>query len=98
MDCPYCKSKETVWRGYRYNRATKKRLRLCKKCGRKFTPDDRFLRMRFRKDHILKAIKLYDQGLSSSDVVRTLKKEFGIKVSRWTIICWGRKYQDLIKK
>jgi len=98
MTCPYCRSKQTVWRGYRYNRATKKRLKLCRRCGRKFTPNDKFLRMRFRKEHILKAVKLYDQGLSSADVVRRLKKDFDIKVSRWTIICWSRKYIDEIKR
>ena len=34
--CPYCGSEETVMKGLRYNKAGAVRLRLCKKCNKRF--------------------------------------------------------------
>lgn len=92
MECPYCGSKDIVYRGYRYNQRTKKRLRLCKSCGRKFTLRDDFWRMRFSKEDIVKAVSLYKQGFSLAEVKKHLEKYEGIRVSRWTILCWYKKY------
>jgi transposase-like protein len=94
IKCPHCNSSETVWRGFRYNEKTKKRLRLCKACGKKFTPDPVFWRMRFSPDEIREAVGLYRKGFSSSEVQRNLARK-GIRVSRWTIILWSRKYANL---
>ncbi|MBU0898906.1 MAG: hypothetical protein KKB03_02960 [Nanoarchaeota archaeon] len=90
--CPYCSSTRTVWRGYRYNEATKRHLRLCKKCNRKYTPNDNFLRMRFKKDTIMKGVNLYGKGLSLSEVQHEMKHRYDVKVSRWTILKWFKKY------
>ena len=92
--CPHCDSSDVVWRGYRYNEYTKKRLCLCNKCGRKFTPDDGFFRMRFSPETIKQAVNLYNSGFSSSEVQRRLKAK-GIKVSRWTIITWSNRYKKI---
>jgi len=89
--CPYCKSKRIVFRGYRYNEKTDKHLRLCRNCDRKFTQRDKFFRMRFSKEEIQKAVSLYKKGYSSAEVVKNLKRQ-RIKVSRWTVITWYRKY------
>ena len=89
--CPYCRSKKIVWRGYRYNKKSEKRLKLCKKCGRKFTPDDGFLRMRFHPKDITRAVSLYKKGMSSAEVRLHMQRQ-GIMVSRWTILCWVRRY------
>ncbi len=91
MKCPYCGSQETVWRGWRYNMKGKTRLRLCNGCGRKFTPGS-FKRMRYPEQTILKAVSLYKREKSSSKVQRRLKAD-GVKVSRWTIIKWTRKFR-----
>jgi len=90
--CPYCGSSRIVFRGYRYNEHSRKRLRLCKACGRKFTPKDSFWRMRFGAEDILEAVSLYNRGFSSSEVQKALIARRGIHVSRWTIIKWSRKY------
>jgi transposase-like protein len=89
--CPKCGSTKVVWRGFRYNEKSKKRMRLCKSCGRKFTPDPMYFRMRFAPEEIMDAVGLYKKGFSSTEVQRNLKRK-GIKVSRWTIILWSRKY------
>ncbi len=94
--CPFCGSTDTVWRGYRQNLSSKKRMRLCKSCGRKFTPDNGFLRMRHRPEDIMYAVKLYRSGNSTSEVVKKLGKK-GVNISRWTVILWYRKFRDRVK-
>ena len=89
--CPYCHSTRTVWRGYRYNEKSKKRMRLCNACKRKFTPRDRFWRMRFSGEEILKAVALRRKGFSSAEAKKHLERR-GIRVSRWTILKWAKKY------
>jgi len=91
-ECSFCGSRNTVWRGYRYNVSGKKRMMLCKSCGKKFTPDNGFLRMRFKPEVIKKAVVLRKKGYSSAEVKEHLQRYEGIKVSRWTIIKWERKY------
>ncbi|MHA2063374.1 MAG: hypothetical protein ACXABY_03215 [Candidatus Thorarchaeota archaeon] len=89
--CPYCSSSRVVFRGYRYNEKSEKRLRLCKACKRKFTPRDRFWRMRFGAEEIAEALSLRKRGFSSSEAQKHLARK-GIKVSRWTILKWAKKY------
>ncbi|MFH1445323.1 MAG: hypothetical protein ABIF08_02465 [Nanoarchaeota archaeon] len=48
--------------------------------------------MRFKKDTIMKAVALYSKGLSLSEVQQEMKHRHGIKVSRWTILKWFKKY------
>jgi len=67
-------------------------MKLCKKCGHKFTPNDGYLRMRFKPNVIKKAMSLRKKGYSSAEVKENLQRYEGIKVSRWTIIKWEHKY------
>ncbi|MBI4182205.1 MAG: hypothetical protein HY520_04535 [Candidatus Aenigmarchaeota archaeon] len=91
MHCPSCGEARLVYRGYRYNRLGRKRLRLCTACRRKITPDDGFLRMRFSPEDIRSAVLLRRKGLSLGEVQKRLAGQ-GITVSRWTILKWFRKY------
>jgi transposase-like protein len=90
--CPHCGGSEAVLRGFRHNKNVRKQLMLCRGCGRKFTPDDGYLRMRFPPEVIKEAVSLYGKGFSSSDVSKRMARKAGIKVSRWTVLCWVRKY------
>jgi transposase-like protein len=89
--CPFCRASDSVWRGFRYNEKSKKRMRLCKKCGRKFTPDDGFLRMRFEPEDIRRAVTLYKKGFSLAEVQQNFRRQ-GIKVSRWTVSKWNKRF------
>lgn len=91
LACPYCLSGKTVLRGFRKNDSGKKQLFLCRSCGRKFTPDNGYLRMRFSPKAIREAVSLYGKGFSSAEV-RTRLERRGIRVSRWTVLKWARKY------
>ena len=83
--CPHCGSHDSVWRGYRYNEKSKKHMKLCKSCGRKFTPEE-----------IREAVRLYTRGFSSSEVQLHMKRR-GVRISRWTVILWHRKFKDKLK-
>ncbi len=96
--CPQCGSSDSVWRGYRYNKSTKKRLRKCNSCGAKFTPDDGFLRRRFQKEHIVEAVSLHRSGLSLGKVKDYLWQRYGVKVSRWMILLWSRDYSGKVSE
>lgn len=96
--CPECGSMDSVWRGYRYNKSMKKRMRKCKSCGIKFTPDDGFLRRRFKKEQIIEAVSLYQNGLSLGKVKDYMWQHHGVKVSRWMILLWSRDYSMMINK
>ena len=47
--------------------------------------------MRFKKKDVMHAVSLYKKGMSSSKIKKTLESH-GIKVSRWTIIKWHKKF------
>lgn len=80
-----------VFRGYRYNEKSKKRLRLCKSCGRKFTLRNVYFRMRFSPVEIKRAVSLYKKGFSLAEAKLRMERE-GVRVSRWTILKWYKKY------
>ncbi len=90
--CPSCGKASAVLRGFRHNQKGKKQLFLCRGCGRKFTPDDGYLRMRFPPGVIREAVSLYGKGFSSSDVCKYMARKKGVRVSRWTVLCWVRRY------
>lgn len=96
--CPRCKSTNVVKRGYRYNKCGKKRRKQCKDCGLWFTPDDGFLGMRFKKEHIVEAISLYESGLSLAKVKNHMWQHHGVKVSEMSILNWVRKYSKKLKR
>ena len=56
--CRFCRSAFVVSAGWRFNRTGRKRRYRCKTCGRSFTVDDGFLRMRFHRATITAAIDL----------------------------------------
>jgi transposase-like protein len=89
--CPHCRGSRTVLRGFRRNLKSEKQLLLCNSCGKKFTPDDGYLRMRFPPETIREAVSLYGKGFSSSEVRTRLERE-GVRVSRWTVLKWARRF------
>jgi len=92
MKCPYCSSIKIINSGYRYTKLGKKTIKKCTKCNRKFTITT-FPRYRFPKKIILKAVSLYKQKKSLAEVKEFLLDNYNIKVSRWTIAKWYKKFK-----
>ena len=95
--CPKCKS-ENIWkRGFRYNKSIEKQKYHCKDCDFWFVKDDGFKRMRNKKEDIVRAIHLHNEGLSLVQVQDHLWQHDGIKISRQGIGYWCRKYSVFLK-
>lgn len=88
--CRFCRSEKTVKRGFRHLEKRKKQLYLCNSCKRKFTVDDGYLKMRHDKKVVEYAVRLY--GNHSSSEVKDILRRKGIRVSRWTIIKWSKRF------
>ena len=93
MKCPFCDSSDIVSAGYRQNKKGKKKIMRCKRCGKKFTANRKFLKMRFKNAYIIKAVKLH-QTKSLAETADQLESEFGVRVSRWTISKWSKKFKS----
>jgi len=47
--------------------------------------------MRFEKSYVMYAVRLYKRGMSAAKVKESMEGR-GVKVSRWTIIKWSKKF------
>jgi hypothetical protein len=53
--------------------------------------------MRHKKEDIVRAIHLHDDGLSLSKVQNQLWQHDGVKVTRWAIALWHHKFGVFLK-
>ena len=97
MKCPECLSDRISKRGKRYNKSGEKQLYLCNNCHRKFITADGFERMRYKKENIVRAIHMHNDGLSLFQVQNHLWQHDGVKVSREGIREWIKKYSAFLK-
>ena len=95
--CPKCASKNLIKRGKRRNKVVEKQRYMCKDCGKRFIKDDGFKRMRNKPEIIARAIHMHQDGLSLFQVQYHLWQHDGVKVTRWTIAKWEKKYSDFLK-
>ena len=97
MKCPKCKSKKIVKRGKRYNQSGIKQLYLCKDCDYTFIKRDGFEKMRHKKEDIVRAIHLHNEGLSLFQVKDYLWQHEGVGITRQTVGDWTKKYSIFLK-
>lgn len=97
MNCIFCKSENVVENGKRYRKVRVKQSYLCNDCQRQFVEPDGFERMRHKKEDIVRAIHLHDDGLSLSKVQNQMWQHDGVKVTRWTIAEWHHKFGVFLK-
>jgi len=93
INCPHCKSKGVVKRGFKQTKAHGKRQRyFCKSCFKRFIPKDAFYRMRNSPQKITCALDLFYRGLSTRGVQEHFKAFFPHNSDHSTILRWIRKY------
>ena len=90
--CIYCGSIEVIRHGWRYNKNKKVQKYQCKNCGKKFSFDDIFPRMRTPAEKILEALELRKEGKTFSEISDKLGEE-GTKITRQSVHKWVNKYQ-----
>ena len=97
MQCIFCKSKEVVKNGKRRRNVRIKQSYFCNNCRRQFVEADGFERMRNRPKVIVRAIHMHEDGMSLSKVQNHLWQYDNIKITRWTISQWTKKYSVFLK-
>ena len=96
--CEFCKSKNIVRAGFRYNTSGKKQRHKCNKCDGLFVVDDGFKKMKHKPEIIAEACSCYKRGMSLKDAKEHLIEYRDTNVSRKTILMWIRKYSRILKK
>ena len=97
IKCPFCKSKEIIKRGYRYNKIGKKQKYLCPNCSKWFIENDGFKRMGHEAKIITRAIHMHNDGLSLLQVKNHLYQYDNIEISGEAIRLWTKKYSAFLK-
>ena len=97
MKCIFCKSDSIVKNGKRKRKVATKQSYLCTKCKKQFVEPDGFERMRHKPTIIARAVHQHIDGLSLSKVQNHLWQHDGVKVTRWTISKWTKKYSIFLK-
>ena len=95
--CLYCKDKAIFKDGLRHNKYGDIQKWNCRSCGRYFTINVGFERMKHNPQGITAAMQLYFAGESLRNVTRSLRL-IGVEVSYQTVWNWIQKYTTLMEK
>jgi putative transposase len=95
--CIYCRSKEIVRDGQRHNKYGDIQKWNCQACGRYFTINVGFERMKHDPQAVTTAMQLYFSGESLRNVAKSLRL-LGVQVSHQTVYNWIAKYTELMGK
>jgi transposase-like protein len=95
--CLFCKSELIIKKGLRHNKYGDIQKFACKSCGRFFTVNLGFERMKHNPQGITTAMQLYFSGESLRNVSRSLRL-LGVQVSHQTVYNWIEKYTALMEK
>lgn len=94
--CRYCNSEHIVKKAIRRNKQYDIQRYLCKDCGKRFSFNIGFEKMRAPADAITSAMQLYFTGESFRNVMRFLELR-GVHVSHVAVYKWIRKYVTLMQ-
>ena len=95
--CIFCKSAKIVKDGLRHNKYGDIQKFHCKSCGRYFTINIGFERMKHSPKGITTAMQLYFSGESLRSTARSLRL-IGVQVSHKTVYNWIQKYIGLMER
>jgi len=88
MKCRYCKSTDVIRYGKRRNNGKVVQVYKCKECGRFFSENTTYERIKLREFAVRVSINLHLSGLSYRMIQRHLEEVYGIRVSHVTIYNW----------
>lgn len=95
--CPFCKGKEVIKWGWRFNHTTKKQRWKCKSCSETFTVDDGFLNLKHKREVVTNCISLFMSGMSLRKAVEHFNQFSEYKVSHMSILRWIWRYGRMLK-
>ena len=94
-ECVYCKSTKIVRDGIRHNKSGAIQLFNCLACGRYFSFNIGFERMKHNPHAVTTAMQLYFSGESLRNTARSLRL-LGVQVTHKTVFMWIKKYTALM--
>ena len=97
FNCPNCKALDIVKRGKRHNQSGTKQLYRCNDCRSTFVEPDGFERMRHKKEDVVRAVHMHNDGMSLFKTQYHLWQHDAVKVTRKTINDWTKKYSNFLK-
>jgi transposase-like protein len=86
--CPYCGSRETTLKGFRYNKSGAVRLRKCKKCKRRFKDTLNNEPLSVKEALAVIALDLYFKGVSLRDICNHISQVYGVNKPISTLHRW----------
>ncbi|MBS3122873.1 IS1/IS6 family transposase [Candidatus Woesearchaeota archaeon] len=93
IKCKHCNGKNFIKKGLRQTQNRGKiQVYRCLDCGKKFTNDEGFYRMRNNPEKITSAIDLYFSNLSSRKVRNYFRRHLEHNSSHVTVLDWARRY------
>jgi transposase-like protein len=95
--CLFCKSEQIIKKGLRHNKYGDIQKFRCLACGKWFTVNLGFEKMKHNPQGITTAMQLYFSGESLRNTARSLKL-LGVQVSHKTVFYWIKKYTALMEK
>jgi putative transposase len=97
QNCQYCGSPDIVKNAVRHNKHEDIQRYLCKSCGKRFSINIGFEKMRATPQVITSAMQLYFTGESYRNIQKFLRLQ-GVTVDHSTVLRWVRKYVRLMEK
>lgn len=94
--CIFCHSENIVKNALRHNKYGNIQRYLCKSCGKRFSINIGFEKMRATPQVITSAMQLYFTGESLRNVQKFLKLQ-GIEISHTSILRWIKRYTSLMQ-
>lgn len=95
-DCTFCHSRNIKKSGVRHNKSGDIQRYACKDCGKIFSINVGFERMKHNPKAVTAAMQLYFSGESLRNTQRSLKL-IGVEVSHQTVANWIEEYTNLMK-
>jgi len=96
-ECVYCHSQDIKKNGVRHNRSEDIQRFLCETCGKTFSINIGFERMKHNPQAITTAMQLYFSGESLRNTQKSLRL-LGVEVSHQTVYNWIQKYVGLMER
>jgi putative transposase len=97
LSCTFCGSNQISKNGKRHNQYGTIQRYLCKTCGKRFSVNVGFEKMKASPQVITSAMQLYFTGESFRNVQKFLRLQ-GVKVSHVAVYKWITKYVELMEK
>jgi len=94
--CVYCQSQNIKKNGVRHNKSGDIQRFICENCGKTFSINIGFERMKHNPKAITTALQLYFSGESLRNTMKSLRL-LGVEVSHKTVYMWIKKYIGLME-